>query len=73
MKQNQADCVADKSMSCMDSQNTERNRENWPDTEREGNEGYDSKTPMNQSRRKSVKFGADESQELPENQEWAEI
>ena len=70
MKQNQADCVADKSMSCIDSQATERQQEEWPHTERE-QEGENSKTPMNKSRRKSVKF-EDENQ-LPENQEWADL
>jgi hypothetical protein len=53
---------------------TERGEEDWAHTEREGE---DSKTPMNKdksSRRKSVKFGAsDDGNELPENQEWAEL
>jgi len=54
--------------------NTDRVPEDWPYTERE--EGETSRTPMNKSRRKSVKFGEEESKEaneLPENQEWADL
>jgi hypothetical protein len=73
-KQNQADCVADKSMSVASSFLTERGEEEWPHTERDGE---DSKTPMNKgksSRRKSVKFGnSDDGNDLPENQEWADL
>jgi len=57
------------------SMNTERAQEDWPYTERE--EGETSRTPMNKSRRKSVKFGGEEeskeANELPENQEWADL
>ena len=80
-KQNQADCIADKSMSCASQSNytvTERNgeQENWAYTERT-EKGEDSKTPMNKSKRsnKSVKFGdaCEDANQLPENQEWADL
>ena len=76
-KQNQADCIADKSMSIVNTSNvsmTERDNgpDNWAYTERT-EKGEDSKTPMNKSKRsgeKSVRF---DQNELPENQEWADI
>ena len=79
-KQNQADCIADKSMSVADSSyaGTERGQPEWPQTGRDDidSEVEDSKTPMNKSRRtnKSVKFGGnDDGNDLPENQEWADL
>ena len=77
-KQNQADCIADKSMSVADSSfaGTERGQPEWPHTGRDdiGSDGEDSKTPVNKSKRtgRSVKF-ANNDDDLPENQEWADL
>ena len=78
-KQNQADCIADKSMSVADQSNysnTERagDQEVWAYTERT-EKGEDSKTPMNKGKRgdKSVRFDNGDVNELPENQEWADL
>lgn len=78
-KQNQADCIADKSMSVADSSfaGTERGQPEWPHTGRDdiGSDGEDSKTPVNKSKRtnRSVKFGTNVDGDLPEDQEWADL
>jgi len=78
-KQNQADCIADRSMSCADQSNMSMtDRANGPDevwayTERTEKDGEDSKTPMNKSKRSNKKSVTFDQNELPENQEWADI
>ena len=61
-KQNQADCIADKSMS-MSSVHTER-------VQTENTEKGEDKTPKN---RKAAKSGEENANQLPEDQEFAEL